>query len=76
MSSLMHRRVETEGGLPLGKVYDFRGELKGSSLTIVGLVVGKRGLLEHLGIVRRRGAHIRWDAVVRIDGDRIVVRDP
>jgi len=72
----MHRKVETEAGLPLGKVYDLRGDLSGSSLTIVGLVVGKRGLLEHLGIVRRRGADILWDAVVRIEGDRIVVRDP
>jgi hypothetical protein len=72
----MHRKVETEGGLPLGRVCDFRGELSGSSLTIVGLVVGKRGLLEHFGIVRRHGADILWEAVVRIDGDRIVVRNP
>jgi hypothetical protein len=42
------------------------------------LVVGRLGWLEHLGILRpsaRPPNAVPWEAVVRIDGDRIVVRD-
>jgi len=42
------------------------------------LIVGQRGRLEHLGIGTPR-AHspnaVPWEAVLRIEGDRIVVRD-
>ena len=40
--------------------------------------MGRRGWLEHLGISRPSGPRkdsIPWEAVVRLDGDRIVVRD-
>jgi sporulation protein YlmC with PRC-barrel domain len=75
LSSLQRRKVVTEAGRSLGRVYDLRGDLKPRSLDVVGLVVGQRGLLEHLGAVKREEC-IPWDAVVRIDGKRIVVRDP
>jgi sporulation protein YlmC with PRC-barrel domain len=66
--------VVTESGRRLGRLYDLRGEVTPRTLTVTGLVVGRRGLLEHLGIVERRAA-IPWEDVVRIEGERIVVRD-
>lgn len=76
LSSILHRRVETESGEALGRCYDLRGRLTSSSLEVTDLVVGRRGLLERFGVVARspRGA-VSWDAVVRIEGDRIVVKD-
>jgi sporulation protein YlmC with PRC-barrel domain len=79
LSSLVRREVVTESGRKLGKCYDVRAELKRSSLEVTGLCVGRGGWVEHFGIRReeRTRGHdpIPWDAVVRIEGDRIVVRD-
>lgn len=79
LSSLLRRDVVTEGGRNLGKCYDVRAELTKSSLKVTGLCVGRGGWAEHFGL--RRGARTRghdpvpWEAVVRIEGDRIVVHD-
>ena len=79
LSSLLRRHVVTEGGRKLGRCYDIRAELTQSSLKVTGLCVGGRGMAEHFGL--RLGARIRardpapWEAVVRIEGDRIVVHD-
>ena len=63
-------------GDSLGRLYDLRGELTARTLTVTGLVVGTRGLLEHFAVLRRRStAAIPWSDVVRIEGKRIVVRD-
>jgi sporulation protein YlmC with PRC-barrel domain len=76
LSSLLGRDVTTEGGRRLGHCHDLRGELQGSRLVVTGVVVGLTGVLERLGVVRRRRPDfVPWEAVVRIDGDRIVVRD-
>jgi sporulation protein YlmC with PRC-barrel domain len=76
LSSLQRRQVETESGRLLGRCHDLRGEVVGSKLRITGLCVGPRAWLGHLGI-RGHNRHtvIPWDAVVRIEGKRIVVRD-
>ncbi|MDX6411408.1 MAG: PRC-barrel domain [Gaiellaceae bacterium] len=74
LSSLQRRKVVTESGDSLGRLYDLRGELSPRKLEVSGLVVGGRGFLEHLGVVKRREC-IPWDDVVRIEGKRIVVRD-
>jgi sporulation protein YlmC with PRC-barrel domain len=74
-SSFLGRTVETESGRNLGRCRDLRGELRASELRVTGLVVGAGGRLEHLGIVRRRRDCVPWDALVRIEADRIVVRD-
>lgn len=74
LSSLQNREVVTESGQSLGRLYDLRGEVKPRTLEVIGLVVGERGLLEHLGVVKRVKS-IPWDDVVRIEGKRIVVRD-
>jgi sporulation protein YlmC with PRC-barrel domain len=73
---MLGRDVSTEGGRSLGRCYDLRGEVRGSRLVVTGMVVGVRGMLERLGVTPRRKPHVvPWDAVVRIEGDRIVVRD-
>ena len=83
-SSLKNRQVVTEGGRKLGRCHDLRGELTASSLRVTALVVGRRGFLEHFGVGAQASATparmrdvdtIPWTAVVRIERERIVVRD-
>jgi sporulation protein YlmC with PRC-barrel domain len=82
LSELLGLEVQTESGESLGHVYDVRGELGSRSLRVVGLVVGKLGLLERLGIgapgrrerLRTHDA-VQWSAVVRADRRGVVVRD-
>jgi sporulation protein YlmC with PRC-barrel domain len=75
LSSLQRRKVVTESGESLGRLYDLRGELTARTLRVTGLVTGASGLLEHLGIVPRTRTPVLWSDVVRIEGKRIVVRD-
>ena len=77
-SSLVGRIVETESGRRVGRCRDMRAELGPGHPKVTELVVGHRGLLEHVGIGTPRGQTpnaVPWEAVVRIEGDRIVVRD-
>ena len=85
LSSIVRRKVVTEGGEDLGRCFDVRGELTESRLKVKGLVIGRRGRLEHLGIGAqasassarvRDGDVIPWEAIVRFEADTIVVRDP
>jgi sporulation protein YlmC with PRC-barrel domain len=75
---MVGRVVETESGLRLGRCHDMRAVLGQGVPRIESLIVGRRGWLEHLGIGTPR-AHapdaVPWTAVVRIEGDRIVVQD-
>ena len=74
--------VRTESGTELGRVHDLRGELTPRTLRVTGLVVGKIGLLERLGIgaptsaarIRTRDV-IAWGDVVRADRREVIVRD-
>lgn len=75
-SSLVGRKVETESGLSLGSVHDLRGELGASRLEVVALCVGRAGWFDRLGVRTRAHDEVAWDSVLRIEGDRIVVRDP
>jgi sporulation protein YlmC with PRC-barrel domain len=76
LSSLLKREVETESGRSLGRCHDLRGELIGSKLRVTGLCVGKEAWFARLG-ARSHDRHVvvPWEAVVRIEGRRIVVRD-
>jgi hypothetical protein len=75
-SSFVGRMVVTESGRELGKCRDLRATLGSGRPSVDAVVVGKLGWLEHLGITSaRRKDAVAWDAVVRIDGERIVVRD-
>jgi sporulation protein YlmC with PRC-barrel domain len=84
LSSLVGREIVTDEGRRLGDCHDLRGELTSSSLRVTALVVGTRGWLEHYGIGAQASASpqrvkdkdtIPWDAILRIEGRRIVVRD-
>ena len=84
LSSLRKREIVTERGRSLGRCHDLRAELTASSLRVTALVVGRRGLLEHFGVGAQASASpdgvrdvdtVPWEAIVRIEGDRIVVRD-
>jgi sporulation protein YlmC with PRC-barrel domain len=77
-SSLLGRLVETESGRRLGRCRDMRASLGSGRPKVNELVVGRRGLLEHFGIGTPKGQTpnaVPWEAVVRIEGDLIVVRD-
>jgi sporulation protein YlmC with PRC-barrel domain len=85
LSSIVRRKVVTESGEELGRCFDLRGELTQSRLEVKGLVIGRRGRLEHFGIGAqasassnrvRDGDVIPWEAIIRLEADTIVVRDP
>jgi sporulation protein YlmC with PRC-barrel domain len=81
-SELHGVRVRTESGQDLGRVHDLRAELTPKTVKVTGLVVGKAGLLERLGIgaptavarIRTQDV-IAWRDVVRADRRGVVVRD-
>jgi sporulation protein YlmC with PRC-barrel domain len=86
LSDLTGRSVVSERGETLGRCFDVRAERSPSGLAVTGLVVGKRGLLERLGIGSSRGEakrhhkvwardSIPWDSVVRLETGRIIVKD-
>jgi sporulation protein YlmC with PRC-barrel domain len=77
-SSFVGRMVETESGRRLGRCRDMRATLGSGNPSVEELVIGRRGWLEHFGIGTPRGQSpdaVPWEAVIRIEGDRIVVRD-
>jgi sporulation protein YlmC with PRC-barrel domain len=81
LSDLLGVAVRTEDGESLGHVHDVRADLGARSLRITGLVVGKVGLLERLGIGAPRSdlrlrSHdvVPWSAVVRADRRGVLVR--
>ena len=82
LSDLLGLEVRTQSGERLGRVHDVRAELTPRTVKIVGVVVGRVGLLERLGIgAVRHGSRLRshdvvpWREVVRADRRGVVVRD-
>ena len=82
LTDFLNVQVITESGDKLGRVHDLRAERSPRTLNVTGLIVGKLGLLERLGVgAPESGARIRtqdvipWSAVVRADRRRVVVRD-
>jgi sporulation protein YlmC with PRC-barrel domain len=82
LRDLLGLPVRTQSGETLGRVHDVRGRLTSRTLRVEGLVIGRFGLLERLGIgnpvsanrVHLRGA-VPWSAVTRADRRGVVVRD-
>jgi sporulation protein YlmC with PRC-barrel domain len=82
LSELLGLGVRTQSGEPLGHVHDVRADLTSRSVRVKGILVGRVGLLERLGLgaphstFRRHGqALVPWSAVVRADRRGIVVQD-
>ncbi len=84
LTSFRKRNIVTEGGRKLGRCHDVRGVLTQSGLRVTGLVIGRRGRLEHFGIGAQASASsakvrdidvVPWDAVLRLEGDTFVVKD-
>jgi sporulation protein YlmC with PRC-barrel domain len=82
VSALLGLHVATESGERLGRVHDVRAELTPQTLKVTGLVVGRFGLLERLGVgAPSSGSRLRghdvvpWSAVIRADRRGVVVRD-
>ena len=82
LSELLGLDVHTESGDHVGHVFDVRAELTPRTLRVTGLVVGRVGLLERLGLGARRHRErlrtddvIAWRDVVRADRRGVVVRD-
>ena len=82
LGELLGVEVRTESGETLGRIFDLRGELTRQSLKVNGLVVGRAGFLERLGIGApqsqdRIRSHdvVPWSAVVRCNRREVIVRD-
>jgi sporulation protein YlmC with PRC-barrel domain len=76
LSSLMGRHVVTEHGDKLGRCHDLSAELTATTLLVTALCVGRAGYLDRLGIRTRNQTEIPWSSITRIEGKRIIVRDP
>ena len=80
LSELLHLRVVHEDGTPLGRVFDCRcrggpgGRRTQHGTEVVSLVYGMPGWLERLGLRSARQCEVAWHDVVRIEGDRVIVR--
>jgi sporulation protein YlmC with PRC-barrel domain len=82
LSELLGTRVRTESGRGLGRVRDVRAEQRPRSVAITGLVVGRMGAVERLGLgaPESRGHTLRrdvvqWSEVIRVDRSAVVVRE-
>jgi sporulation protein YlmC with PRC-barrel domain len=82
LGELLRAEVRTESGEKLGRIYDLRAELARQSLKVTGLVIGKAGFFERLGIgapesqdrIRAQDV-VPWSAVVRVNRHGVTVRD-
>jgi sporulation protein YlmC with PRC-barrel domain len=83
LSELLGCEVLTESGRSLRRVWEVRAEPSGGELRLVGLLVGRFALAQRLGLWPRQprrasdaaGEGIPWNAVVRLEPGRIIVRD-
>lgn len=81
LTDLVGLPVRTEDGVRLGHVHDVRAEVSSRAARVTGLVVGRLGVLERLGLgAPRSSARLRshdlvlWRDVVRADRRGVLVR--
>ncbi len=78
-SDLIGCVVRTESGDTLGRVHDLRAEdIPGGGLRLIGLVIGRRGLLTRLagdGTSSFGRSFVPWQDVVALDDGHATVRD-
>jgi hypothetical protein len=77
LDRLLGRRVLTKNNRPVGRLEEFRADVRGGSWVIHEYVIGKVGLLErlHVGVTllfgSKRGGYIaRWDQLDITDPER------
>jgi hypothetical protein len=87
LSELLGCEVVTESGESLRHVWEVRAERSGTELRLVGLLVGRFAFAERLGLrhwlgqpgetesTRPHREGIPWEAVLRLEPGRIVVKD-
>lgn len=81
LSSFKGMRVVTEEGMFLGHLADLRADprvkrLESAAASRIGMLVyGTAGWLEHLGLRAAAQETVDWRDVVRIEGDRLIVRN-
>jgi sporulation protein YlmC with PRC-barrel domain len=82
LSELIGKEVVTESGWSLGYVFDLRVEVGKGDPKVIGVVVGKPGLRQHLvSEAHRRSPTTRmqgtvpWEAVLAIEKKMIRVRE-
>ena len=73
---LMH--LESEDGHRLGRVFDVRCEFDPrrpqQAPVVSAITYGAVGVLERLGVRRKRPRTIDWKSVVEVRSDRIIVK--
>jgi sporulation protein YlmC with PRC-barrel domain len=78
-SDLLGCVVRTEAGSKLGRVHDLRVRRDGPEWLLVGLVVGRGGLIARLGNgggePRVPGRLVPWQSIVALADGAITVRD-
>jgi hypothetical protein len=81
LSKCQRWRVVTQDGQALGRLFDFRctgapvGRKSTEAAAVGVLVYGAVGWLERLGIRTARECEVRWDDVIAVRANDIVVRD-
>jgi len=71
LSELLERPVTTRGGRKLGHLLDLRTE-NGKDLVTEG-IYGIRGFLEKIGFRKGSARGFKWDRVVSIEPNRIII---
>jgi sporulation protein YlmC with PRC-barrel domain len=80
-SDLLGCVVHTESGRKVGRVHDLRARMTASDWLLIGLVVGRGGMLSRLvgdGVGAGRvsgGDVVPWQAITRLEDGRITIRD-
>jgi len=73
LSELLERPIATRDGRKLGHLLDVRiGSDKG---VVTQGIYGLRGFLERIGFRKGRASTFRWDQVIAIEDERIVIEE-
>jgi sporulation protein YlmC with PRC-barrel domain len=84
LSELLGTKAQTVSGRSVGRVHDVRARLDDDGgLVVTGLVVGKLGVLERLGIAAfsrserlRSDDMVPWRDVLEVGPHAVVIREP
>jgi hypothetical protein len=77
LDRLLGRNVLALSNRRVGRIEEFRAEIRGSNLVITAFVIGPAGLVERLGlgvgllVGRRKSGHVaRWDQIDTTDPEK------